>query len=40
MDIMNAAQEAQYKKLVVAGEPLAKKTQKMLEENEQAQQIQ
>ncbi len=34
MDIMNAAQEAQYKKLVVAGEPLAKKTQKMLEENE------
>ena len=40
MDIMNAAQEAQYKKLVVAGEPLAKKTQKMLEENEQTQQIQ
>lgn len=37
MDIMNAAQEAQYKKLVVAGEPLAKKTQKMLEENERNQ---
>ncbi len=37
MDIMNAAQEAQYKKLVVAGEPLAKKTQKMLEENEKNQ---
>lgn len=37
MDIMNAAQEAQYKKLVVAGEPLAKKTQKMLEENEKYQ---
>lgn len=35
MDIMNAAQEAQYKKLVVAGEPLAKKTQKMLEEQNQ-----
>lgn len=31
MDIMDAAQEAQYKKLVVAGEPLTKKTQKMLE---------
>lgn len=31
MDIMNAAQEAQYKKLVVAGEPLTKKTQKALE---------
>lgn len=31
MDIMNAAQEAQYKKLVVAGEPLTKKTQRMLE---------
>ena len=37
MDIMNAAQEAQYKKLVVAGEPLAKKTQKMLEEKEKNQ---
>ena len=36
MDIMNAAQEAQYKKLVIAGEPLTKKTQKVLEaENEE-----
>lgn len=35
MDIMNAAQEAQYKKLVVAGEPLAKKTQKVLEKQNQ-----
>ena len=35
MDIMDAAQEAQYKKLVVAGEPLTKKAQKVLEaENE------
>jgi biopolymer transport protein ExbD len=32
MDIMDSAQEAQYKKLVVAGEPLTKKTQKMLEQ--------
>ena len=31
MDIMDAAQEAQYKKLVVAGEPLTKKAQKALE---------
>ena len=31
MDIMDAAQEAQYKKLVVAGEPLTKKAQKVLE---------
>ncbi|MCM1264838.1 MAG: biopolymer transporter ExbD [Candidatus Gastranaerophilales bacterium] len=35
MDIMDAAQEAQYKKMVVAGEPLAKKTQKMLEAENQ-----
>ena len=34
MDIMNAAQEAQYKKLTVAGEPLAKKVQKALEANQ------
>ena len=34
MDIMDAAQEAQYKKLVVAGEPLTKKAQKVLEENQ------
>ncbi len=33
MDIMDAAQEAQYKKLVVAGEPLTKKAQKELEKN-------
>ena len=34
MDIMDAAQEAQYKKLIVAGEPLTKKAQKVLEENQ------
>lgn len=34
MDIMDAAQEAQYKKLVVAGEPLTKKAQKALEEHQ------
>ena len=34
MDIMNAAQEAQYKKLTVAGEPLTKKAQKALEEHQ------
>ena len=33
MDIMDAAQEAQYSKLVVAGEPLTKKAQKELEKN-------
>ena len=32
MDIMNSAQNAEYKKLVVAGEPLNKKEQKELEE--------
>ena len=32
MKIMNAAQEAEYKKLIVAGEPLNKKAQKVLEE--------
>lgn len=31
MDIMNAAQDAEYKKLVVAGEPLNKKAQEELE---------
>ena len=30
MDIMNAAQDAEYKKLIVAGEPLSKKEQKEL----------
>lgn len=33
MEIMNAAQEAEYKKLIVAGEPLSKKEQKDLEKN-------
>lgn len=32
MDIMDAAQDARYKKLIVAGEPLNKKEQKKLEE--------
>ena len=31
MNIMNAAQNAEYKKLIVAGEPLSKKEQKDLE---------
>ena len=31
MDVMNAAQHAEYKKLVVAGEPLNKKEQRELE---------
>ena len=35
MKVMNAAQDAEYKKLIVAGEPLSKKEQKQLkEENE------
>lgn len=35
MKVMNAAQDAEYKKLIVAGEPLSKKEQKELEdENE------
>lgn len=33
MEIMNAAQDAEYKKLIVAGEPLSKKEQKELERN-------
>ncbi len=32
MDIMDAAQDAHYKKLIVAGEPLNKKEQKKLED--------
>lgn len=32
MDIMNAAQDAEYKKLIVAGEPLSKKEQKELKQ--------
>lgn len=39
MDIMNAAQNAEYQKLVVAGEPLNKKEQKKLQEQEKAGQI-
>ncbi len=31
MEIMNSAQDAEYKKLIVAGEPLSKKEQKDLE---------
>lgn len=33
LKVMNAAQDAEYKKLVVAGEPLSKKEQKVLKEN-------
>ena len=33
LDIMDAAQNAEYKKLVIAGEPLNKKEQKVLKEN-------
>ncbi len=33
MKIMNAAQDAEYKKLIVAGEPLSKKEQKDLKQN-------
>ena len=36
MQIMDAAQDAQYKKLIVAGEPLNKKDQKKLEEANQS----
>lgn len=32
MEIMNSAQDAEYKKLIVAGEPLSKKEQKNLKE--------
>ena len=31
MKVMNAAQDAEYKKLIVAGEPLTKKEQRDLE---------
>ena len=31
MEIMNAAQDAEYKKLIVAGEPLSKKEQKEMQ---------
>ena len=33
MKVMNAAQDAEYKKLIVAGEPLSKKEQKELQAN-------
>lgn len=36
MSIMDAAQDAHYKKLIVAGEPLNKKDQKKLEESAKA----
>ena len=32
LEIMNSAKNAEYKKLVVAGEPLSKKDQKKLEQ--------
>ena len=35
MKVMKAAQDAEYKKLIVAGEPLSKKEQKDLKENKQ-----
>lgn len=38
MEIMNAAQDAEYKKLIVAGEPLSKKEQKELK-NKAAKQL-
>ena len=34
MEIMNGAQDAEYKKLIVAGEPLSKKEQKELKKKE------
>ena len=36
MDIMDSAQEAEYKKLVVAGEPLSKKEQRELENQDRS----
>ena len=36
MDIMDAAQDAHYKKLIVAGEPLNKKEQKKLEQAQES----
>ena len=39
MDIMDAAQDAHYKKLIVAGEPLNKKEQKQLEEGQSSNMI-
>ncbi|MDR1327573.1 MAG: biopolymer transporter ExbD, partial [Heliobacteriaceae bacterium] len=37
MEIMNAAQDAEYKKLILAGEPLSKKEQKELKQNNEPQ---
>ena len=34
MEIMNAAQDAEYKKLIVAGEPLSKKEQQKLKDDD------
>ena len=34
MEIMNSAQDAEYKKLIVAGEPLSKKEQDKLKKQE------
>lgn len=39
MDIMDAAQNAEYRKLIVAGEPLNKKEQKELKEKAQRQPV-
>ncbi len=39
MEIMNSAQDAEYKKLIVAGEPLSKKEQKELEKDANKKQI-
>ena len=39
MAIMNAAQDAEYKKLIVAGEPLSKKEQKELEKDANKKQL-
>ena len=36
LEIMNSAKNAEYKKLIVAGEPLNKKDQKKLKEQEEA----
>lgn len=35
MKVMNAAQDAEYKKLIVAGEPLTKKEQKTLQKQDE-----
>lgn len=39
MNIMNAAQEAEFKKLIVAGEPLSKKEQKQLQEQNETTEV-